>query len=164
LLVVAAIALVGAWKVMPPAADGSSAATALAWLTAPTAGLLLGATLASMLLGHWYLNTPTMDLVPLRRLVLLLAGAVILRMVVCAVGLGLEVTDGIPLNTERILFIILRWLAGLVGVLALVWMTWQTLKIPNTQSATGILYVALIGTFVGELTAQLLSAESVFPL
>ena len=36
-------------------------------------------------------------------------------------------------------------------------MSWQTLKIPNTQSATGILYVAVITTFLGELTAQLLS-------
>ena len=47
---------------------------------------------------------------------------------------------------------------------ALIWMAWQTLKIPNTQSATGILYVAVIGVFVGELTGLLLSAESAFPL
>jgi formate-dependent nitrite reductase membrane component NrfD len=43
-------------------------------------------------------------------------------------------------------------------------MVWETLKIPNTQSATGILYVAVIGTFVGELTGLLLSAESSYPL
>ena len=43
--------------------------------------------------------------------------------------------------------------SDLFGVLALLWMAWQTLKIPNTQSATGILYVAVIGVFVGELTA-----------
>jgi hypothetical protein len=48
--------------------------------------------------------------------------------------------------------------------MGLAWMAWQTLKIPNTQSATGILYVAVIGTFVGETTALLLSAESLFPL
>ena len=63
-----------------------------------------------------------------------------------------------------ILFIVLRWSFGLLGVLGLVWMAWQTLKIPNTQSATGILYVAVIGVFVGELTGLLLSAESAFPL
>jgi hypothetical protein len=43
-------------------------------------------------------------------------------------------------------------------------MAWRTLKIPNTQSTTGILYVAVIGVFVGELAAALLSAESQFPL
>jgi hypothetical protein len=43
-------------------------------------------------------------------------------------------------------------------------MAWRTLEVPNTQSATGILYVAVIGVFVGELAAALLSAESAFPL
>jgi len=61
-------------------------------------------------------------------------------------------------------FVALRWLAGLIGVGALAVMTWQTLKIPNTQSATGILYVAVIGVFIGELTSQLLSAHASFPL
>jgi hypothetical protein len=32
-----------------------------------------------------------------------------------------------------------------------------TLKVPNTQSATGILYAAVTLVFLGELTAQLLS-------
>ena len=68
------------------------------------------------------------------------------------------------MSVSWLLFVVLRWSFGLVGVLALVWMAWQTLKIPNTQSATGILYVAVIGVFVGELTGLLLSAESAFPL
>jgi hypothetical protein len=46
-----------------------------------------------------------------------------------------------------------------VGTLALAVMTWQTLKIPNTQSATGILYVAVIATFLGELVALLTAAQ-----
>jgi hypothetical protein len=133
-------------------------------LDALTGGLLLGSTMAAMLLGHWYLNTPTMQLAPLRRLVLLMGGATILRAVVCGVGLGLMLVNTGPPDTARMLFIALRWLGGLVGVLILAAMTWQTLKIPNTQSATGILYVAVIGTFLGELTSLLLSAESLFPL
>ena len=48
---------------------------------------------------------------------------------------------------------------ALAGVLGLTAMTWQTLKIPNTQSATGILYVAVIFAFLGELTSQLLSVH-----
>lgn len=164
LWVIAAIALAGAWSATPVVADAPTAARVLSWLTPPTAGLVLGVTLASMLLGHWYLNTPTMDLVPLRRLLLLLFAAIALRMAVCSVGLALELSVGDPLDTQRLLFALLRWLAGLVGVPALAWMAWQTLKIPNTQSATGILYVAIIGAFVGELTSQLLSVESVFPL
>ena len=164
LWVVSTIAIVGAWRVTIPAADAPAAVRLLTWLTPPTAGLVLGVTLAAMLLGHWYLNTPTMDMVPLRRLVLLLGAVVFVRMIVCGAGLALELTADVPFDSQRMLFVALRWLAGLVGVLALVGMTWQTLKIPNTQSATGILYVGVIGTFVGELTSQLLSAQSVYPL
>jgi len=170
LVAVTVLALIGAW--LAPAVntshvsntDSDIAAVALAWLDAPTAGLLLGASMAAMLLGHWYLNTPTMDLVPLRRLVILLAAAAVLRGLVCAIGLGLETaTEGVP-PVEQVLFLSLRWLAGIFGILGLAWMTWQTLKIPNTQSATGILYVSVIGTFVGELTSQLLSAQAGYPL
>jgi hypothetical protein len=129
-----------------------------------TSGLVLGMTLAAMLLGHWYLNAPGMELAPLRRLLVLMAVAIGLQIIVSATGLvGEWHLVGAP-HVRWLMFVILRWSFGLVGVLALIVMTWQTLKIPNTQSATGILYVAVIGTFVGELMALLLSAESVYPL
>jgi hypothetical protein len=164
LLLVAGLSLAAAWVEQPVVTDAPPAATILARLDPLTGGLLLGMTMAAMLLGHWYLNTPTMQLAPLRRLVLMLGAAAILRAVVCGLGLGLTIAAaGMP-ETARGLFISLRWLGGLLGVIGLAVMTWQTLKIPNTQSATGILYVAVIGTFLGELTSLLLSAESPFPL
>ena len=46
----------------------------------------------------------------------------------------------------------------------MLWMTWVTLRIPNTQSATGILYAATILVFIGELTAQILSDTGLYPL
>ena len=129
-----------------------------------TSGLLLGMTMAAMLLGHWYLNTPTMELVPLRRLIIAMGVAVGMQAIVSALGLWGEVTYASEISTQWWLFLLLRWLFGIIGVAILAWMAWQTLKIPNTQSATGILYVAVIGTFVGETMALLLSAESLFPL
>ncbi len=129
-----------------------------------SSGLLLGLTTASMLLGHWYLNSPTMQLAPLRRLLLAMGAAVLFQAVVSALGLACELNYASQFSVQTILFLVLRWSFGLVGVAALAWMAWETLKIPNTQSATGILYVAVIGVFVGELTAQLLSANSAFPL
>jgi hypothetical protein len=129
-----------------------------------TSGLLLGMTMAAMLLGHWYLNTPTMELVPLRRLIIAMSVAVGMQAIVSALGLWGEVTYASEISTQWWLFLLLRWLFGIIGVAILAWMAWQTLKIPNTQSATGILYVAVIGTFVGETMALLLSAESLFPL
>ena len=174
LLLVAAVALVGAWLLPASAAANSSGATStawpaiLCWLDAPPPALLLGTTTTAMFLGHWYLNTPTMQLSPLKRLLIWMAWATLLRGSLAAVGLGLEVatTDfftGAGAGTN-ILLVALRWLWGILGVGALTWMAWQTLKIPNTQSATGILYVAVIGVFLGELTAQLLSARLWFPV
>ncbi len=164
LLLVAIVGLAGAWLAQPQqrsGAEATTAATVLRWLDAPTSGLLLGSTIAAMFLGHWYLNTPTMVIAPLERLIQLMATAVIARAIVCGVGLVLGINQG---HVPQLAFVALRWLSGLVGALALAVMAWKTLKIPNTQSATGILYVGLIAVFLGELTSQLLSAGTPFPL
>lgn len=126
-------------------------------------GLVLGLTVAAMLLGHWYLNAPGMELAPLRRLLVMAASAVTLQAVLSAAEL-VAASSADSGSLAWWLFVALRWSFGLVGALVLLWMAWETLKIPNTQSATGILYVAVIGVFVGELTAQLLSVGLAFPV
>ena len=133
-----------------------------------SSGWLLGAVTTAMLLGHWYLNTPTMKLEPLRRLIVLLAIAVILRAVVSGAGLAIELgmhPSAPSASWNRwLLFVSLRWLAGVLGVGLLTGLTWQTLKIPNTQSATGILYAAVTLAMIGELMAQLLSSATHYPM
>lgn len=129
-----------------------------------TSGLTLGVTIACMFLGHWHLNAPGMELGPLRRLIAVAAAAVVLQMLVAGTGLVGTVVQQPSLRLDWLLFITLRWSFGLLGALALLWMAWQTLKIPNTQSATGMLYVAVCGVFTGELMGLLLSAGSAFPL
>ena len=131
-------------------------------------GLVSGLITTAMLLGHWYLNTPTMRLDPLKRLLRLLVAAIVIRMVISAIGVWLtgnrlnNLAEGI--TTSWILFVTLRWIAGLILPLVLTYLTWQTLKIPNTQSATGILYAGVILVFIGELCAQMLSVSAPFPL
>jgi hypothetical protein len=137
---------------------------ALMQISIVTSGLLLGTTTAAMLLGHWYLNSPGMHLTPLRRLLVAMGAAILMQAVVSAIGLAYELRYANELSSHLLLFVLLRWSFGLIGAAILAWMAWGTLKIPNTQSATGILYVAVIGVFVGELTGLLLSAESAFPL
>lgn len=159
LLSLCAAALATRWK-----PETTALGVSLAILDLISGGLLLGATLAAMFLGHWYLNTPTMELVPLKRLVMLMAAAILARMLLCAVGLGLHVGHSEWERFSWWLFVILRWCSGLLGTLVMAKMAWQTLKIPNTQSATGILYAGVILAFIGELTAQLLSVEALYPL
>ena len=89
---VAVFDLVALWQT--PAAESISAGTVLTVLDPITGGLLLGATMAAMLLGHWYLNAPGMALAPLVRLIGLLAVAVLLRAGVCAAGLSSDVSSG----------------------------------------------------------------------
>jgi len=51
-------------------------------------------------------------------------------------------------------------LAGRVGVLAplgLTWMTWKTVEIRSIQSATGILYAAVVFVLFGEVISAYLS-------
>ena len=132
-------------------------------LSAVFSGLLLGTTIAAMFLGHWYLNTPTMELKPLRFLIEGMATAVLIEAVLSGLALALELRE--PwISSSDYLFVALRWLSGIIGTAILTWMAWRTLKIPNTQSATGILYVAVITTFLGELTSLLLSRGTAFPL
>ena len=132
------------------------------WLSdGPTSGLLLGVTLGAMLLGHWYLNTPSMQMAPLRRLLALMVAALFLRMLVCGIGLGAICMEG-PIPAPW--FVVLRWVTGLAAPLVMAWMVERTLRIPNTQSATGILYVAAVTVFTGELMSQLLSVTTTYPL
>jgi hypothetical protein len=129
-----------------------------------SSGLVLGLTFAAMLLGHWYLNAPGMELAPLRRLLAMAGFALVLQMSGAGMGLVFEISGRSEVSLSWLLFVLLRWSFGLFGVLALLWMARRTLDVPNTQSATGILYVAVLGVFVGELTGLLLSAESTYPL
>jgi hypothetical protein len=142
--------------------------TAMKSLELASGGLLAGLVTTAMLLGHWYLNTPTMKLEPLRRLLVYLAVAIAVRMILSGLGTVAEgqrlsaTSAGVP--TAWMLFVSLRWFAGLLLPLLLTYLTWQTLKIPNTQSATGILYAGVILVFIGELAAQMLSVQTPYPL
>jgi hypothetical protein len=160
---VAALGLAGCTL---PILLGNVAHPALQIVDRITGGALLGFVTTAMLLGHWYLNTPTMKLQPLWRLIHVLAAVILARALVSAIGVFGHVGSVGPdaVSTSWWLFYLLRLLPGLGGLMVLVIMTARTLKIPNTQSATGILYAAVILAFIGELASQLLSAEASYPI
>ncbi len=128
-----------------------------------SSGLLLGTVTTAMLLGHWYLNTPTMELEPLRRLLGFLVAAIMLRAAIGLIGASILISQR-SLSYSDITFVSLRWLSGIFAPALMAKMTWETLKIPNTQSATGILYAGVILVFVGELVAQLLGSQWRLPV
>jgi hypothetical protein len=123
-----------------------------------TAAAVLGSALTAMLLGHSYLIAPSMSIRPLQVLLGALALAVLARLAVDGYSLGCWTAAHSlgKLKTDGSLWLPVRWGVGLLAPLALDWMAWQTSRIRSTQSATGILYVAVIFCFLGELTGQLL--------
>jgi hypothetical protein len=132
----------------------------LPWVLAGTytSAALLGTATTAMLIGHSYLVAPAMSMTPLLRLLAALFVATLARLAVSAVGLW-SWTGGHSLFTledDTVLWLPLRWGLGFLGPLVLAWMAWQTARIRSTQSATGILYVAVIFCFLGELTGQVL--------
>ena len=62
------------------------------------------------------------------------------------------------------LFFLFRILVGLAAPLLLAGLIWQTVKIRSTQSATGLLYVALALVLFGELISHFLFILTGFPL
>ena len=129
-------------------------------------GLVVGLTVHAMLLGHWYLNAPGMRVDALRRMIDVALVAWLPQLVIATLEAGsvrllgdASAGPAVVASATTSSLLALRWLAGLVGLPVLLWMSRKTLDIPNTQSATGILYVACLAAIIGELAAQLLAAS-----
>jgi hypothetical protein len=139
----------------------TSPSGALTLVSELSASSLIGAATAGMLLGHWYLTAPTMSIAPLNRMNVWFGSAAVVRLVTALRGLWLAwpVESGTPL-----VWLLLRWIAGIVGPLVLSVMIWRILRFRNTQAATGVFFVGVILTFIGELSAMLASRELHFPL
>jgi hypothetical protein len=152
--------------------EGTGAAAAwlfgLGMLTVPAA---LGGVLYAMLLAHWYLIEPRLTTAPLRRVLVLFA-------VTELVKLGLVVgvfmihwpewvaAEGGLLRAFTLgnaLFIAMRLFLGVLAPLALSWMTWKTVEIRSIQSATGILYAAVVFVLFGEVISAYLSLSTGLP-
>jgi hypothetical protein len=130
-----------------------------------TSAALLGSTFTAMLLGHWYLVLPSMDVSLLQSIVRFHLGSTVARGVaVGAVAWAAAATwDSLLAPSFRSyvfsidgIFFWQRLLFGLIGPAVLAYMTWETAKLRSTQSATGILYVDLFMVMVGELVAKYL--------
>jgi hypothetical protein len=144
----------------------------LVWLTSPAGAFhflsnmatasVLGGAVTGMLLGHWYLTAPTMSIEPLKKLCWYFSLAIFLRLVVSAIGAtfaGHTLNGGVQWT-----WFALRWLAGILGPMAISVMAIRILKYRNTQAATGVLFAGVILSFIGEMSAALLSTELRVPL
>jgi protein NrfD len=133
---------------------------------------LLGGSCGAMVLGHWYLVVPSLNVTHLQSIVKLHIGSMVVRIVVVATAVLMAIVTwepGIP-SFERYIFSIdgiffwQRVLFGLAGPAVLSYLTWETAKIRSTQSATGILYVDFFTVIVGEVLAKYLLLSTKVPV
>ncbi len=123
--------------------------------------LWLGATLTAMLLGHYYLTAPAMSIDPLLVLVRGMFLFFAIRLATTLLPIFLQSHSGLNLSDSSIMIWFgMRVVMGYVGVLLATWLAWRTAKIRSTQSATGILYIALALLLFGELASMLLWRSS----
>lgn len=143
----------------------------LAVAGAVSSSLLLGAVSVTMILGHWYLVDTSLSIAPLRDGARFVSIAVVARWAAVLFTLSYGGWEVLRVNraadfilSTNGLFFMFRTLMGLVAPLLLSVLIWQTVKMRSTQSATGLLYVALILVLFGELVSQFLLVGTGFPL
>lgn len=155
------------------ALSGTMAWGALTVASFVTSAALLGSACTSMILGHWYLILPSMDVALLQSIVRFHIVSVVGR----TATVGLTVTAALgawsaytgPDFAHYVLsidgvFVWQRVLFGLAGPVVLMYLIWETTKIRSTQSATGILYVDVFAVIVGEVLAKYLLLATNVPL
>lgn len=136
--------------------------------------LTLGWSLITMLLGHWYLVAPRLTFRHLVIFCWVLLAVVLLR--VGVVGGGLLAASSVdPManpHPMRLLtgfaaqgmFFWFRVFWGLAIPVLLAVMSLHCARNRSNQSATGILYVLVVGTFIGEITALYLTLTVGVPI
>ncbi|HJZ73602.1 MAG TPA: hypothetical protein VKE51_17795 [Vicinamibacterales bacterium] len=167
--VLAAPAIAGvtalAMQALEASTGASSAVAALTVASFLTSSLFLGGACTAMILGHWYLVIPSMQVSHLQSIVRMHIASMIARVVVVAAAVWLAIATFRPdldqgpgfrhyIFSIDGIFFWQRVLFGLAGPAVLSYLTWETAKIRSTQSATGILYVDFFTVVVGEVLAK----------
>jgi protein NrfD len=134
---------------------------------------LLGGACTAMILGHWYLILPSMQVSHLQSIVKVHIVSMIVRVAVVTAAVFLAIVTWQPglgpsfrhyITSVGGIFFWQRVLFGLAGPAVLSFLTWETAKIRSTQSATGILYVDFFTVVVGEVLAKYLLLATRVPV
>src|SRR5256712_2585658 len=147
----AGIAALGVIAIARPA---QSPFDPLAIAALPLGAVALGGADGAMLLRHWYLVTPKLTPGPLRRASLVVVFAAAVQLVLVAiVALRGDFTG--TWETALSVALGLRIGVGLLMTLLVALAAWWTAGM-NTQSSTGLLYVALGCVIAGEISARVI--------
>jgi protein NrfD len=131
-----------------------------------TSAAMLGGACTAMILGHWYLVIPSLQVSHLQSIVRVHIASMAARVVVVGAAVWFALATAFAadpvlgptfrryITSVDGIFFWQRILFGLAGPAVLSYLTWETAKIRSTQSATGILYVDFFTVVVGEVLAK----------
>lgn len=133
--------------------------------------LVLGMGILAMMLGHWYLVTPKLSINPLKRysggyiLLTVLTALELVLSYILYVGFGSEPATliGARLIHDEVIFTLFRVAWGILPPLGMAYWIWETVRMKSTQSATGILYAAMVCTIIGEGMGLYLTVQTGVP-
>ena len=132
--------------------------------------LTIGTVTTAMLLGHWYLVVPNLSTRPLFILLGVLAGGLILQAILAGVALlALAGHGGVAPRQDVVYggFSITFWMHVGVGIalpLVITALALQSTRLRSLMSATGLLYVAVVLTLVGQVTGKVILFGGNLPL
>ncbi len=147
----------------------SPAQWASACFSAMATGCVTGSVGLAMVLGHWYLTVPTLQVRHLARL----NRVCIACMLACLLAIGLsclafadsfQTTQRSLFETWGLFYLGTRVAVGLLMPLLFAWMASQSIAERNTRSATGILYASTVLVLIGAAAAISLQDSYGIPL
>jgi hypothetical protein len=159
-------ALVTTAFVFPTPNWGSPGTIAAFLLSAVT----IGTVTTAMLLGHWYLVVPNLSTRPLVALLALLGAGLVLQAALAAGSLlMLAGHDGVASRQDVLTggYSLTFWMHVGVGIalpLLITGLAAQSTRMRSLMSATGLLYVAVVLTLVGQVTGKVIFFNGGLPL
>ena len=143
------VGFVGLAAMVSLAVAGGSASSGFFAIQLVLVALALGSVAAAMLLGHWYLVTPSLSPRPLRRMVWLLIGALVLQ--VLAFGVAVATIPGEALSGPMGWLTWLRLVVGTLLPIGIAVLAILASRAASLQASTGLLYIALALVMAGSI-------------
>jgi hypothetical protein len=132
--------------------------------------ITIGTVTTAMLLGHWYLVVPNLSTRPLFILLGLIAAGLALEALLAVMALVLLTGHrGFPTSHDVIYasYSLTFWMhiiAGIALPLVITALAFQSTRLRSLMSATGLLYVAVVLTLVGQITGKVIFFSANLPL
>ena len=154
--------LIGIMALATLAAAGETFSAGLFTAQLILAALALGAVNAAMLLGHWYLVTPKLSPAPLRRMMWLLVGSLVLQGILFGLALVLVGTDAVAGSMGWLTW--LRLAAGILLPIGITVLAVLASRAASLQASTGLLYIGLALVMAGSIAGASITYPTGVPV